>query len=162
MGGKRVKRGDARLEFCLLVCELVVDRTLDLTRLLQELSTELRRIDDVIVTISSIIPSGCMTHCRVSSVDRFLEADSGDEFNIYPALSGCDSRRTHPAQLMSEAVREILGWVEPQPVGQGWKVKIALPSVTIGNCWVILSLAPTSPQGPRRLSWAESSSWSPP
>jgi len=114
-----MKQGDPRLEFCLFVCELVVDGTLDLTCLLQELGTELRRIDDVIVTIRSIIPCGFITHCRVGSVDRFLEADSGDEFNIFPALLGCDSRGTHPAQLMSEAVREILGWVEPRSVGQG-------------------------------------------
>ena len=73
-----MKRGDARLELCFLVCELVVDRAFDLTRLLQELGTELKRIEDVIVTISSSIPCGCMTtHCRIGSVDRFLEAGSG-------------------------------------------------------------------------------------
>ena len=87
--------GDARLELCLLVCKLVVDRAFDLTRLLQELGNELKRTD-VIVTISSITRAD-MTHCRVSSVDRFLEADSGGGFNVYPTLLGCNSRRYSPS-----------------------------------------------------------------
>ena len=46
-----------------------------------------------------------MTHCRVGSVDRLLEAGSDDEFNGFPTLSGWNSGGTHPAQLISEAVR---------------------------------------------------------
>ena len=37
-----IKYGGAPLELCLLICEFVVDRALDLARLLQELHMELK------------------------------------------------------------------------------------------------------------------------
>ena len=37
-----MKQEDVRLEFCFLVCELVVDGALDLTCFLQELDIELK------------------------------------------------------------------------------------------------------------------------
>lgn len=54
----RGSEGGVRLELCLLICEFVVDRALDLAGLLQELHMELKD-NRRQKTVSGSIPSGC-------------------------------------------------------------------------------------------------------
>jgi len=67
---------------------------------------------------------------------------------------------TQPNSYRKRLEGGVWGWVKPQSEGRKLRLSHQFRSETTGQ-GDLFPLAPTSPLSPRRLSWAESSAWSP-